>query len=512
MKKMKPSKSQTQSAPITTGGRQTERSIAVNLTTSSRPAAPLPTSLSCLTRRHLLGQMAAGISCVALSSLLLNEASAAIPQKLHFPAKAKQVLQIFCPGAASHVDLWDHKPMLEKFDGTPMPGGEEEASFQGKNGNLMRSPWPFMPAGKSGKMISSQLPFMAKHVDDMAFIHSMVSRTNTHGPGCIAMNSCFTREGYPSAGSWMSYALGSLNDNLPTYIAIQDIRGEPPNGKANWGNGFLPAQYQGVTMSAQHPLRNLARPSTISANEDRATREFLQQINHGHAQTHQGNDELTARIAAYELAAKMQLAAPEVSDLSREPQHVHEHYGTTDANPLKAAYARNCLLTRRYLEQGVRYVSLYCASRASNVDGLLNCDAHKTLKSDYDRHCPVFDQPTAALLSDMKQRGLLDQTLVIWGTEFGRMPTHQQGTTGRDHNPDAFTTWMMGAGIKGGTTYGATDDFGRRSVEDITSVYDYYATVLHLLGVDHERLTYYHNGAARRLTDVHGHVLSKILT
>jgi hypothetical protein len=421
------------------------------------------------------------------------------------------VLQIFCPGAASHIDLWEHKPMLEKFHGTPLPGGEKEVSFQGKNGNLMRPPWAFAPAGKSGKMLSTMLPHMARHADDIAFIHSMTSQTNTHGPGCINMNTCFTREGYPSAGSWVSYALGSLNDNLPTYIAIQDLRGEPPNGKANWSNGFLPARFQAVAMAAQQPLRNLARPASISSAEDEAARDFLRTINREHEQQHPGNSELSARMAAYELAAKMQLAAPEVSDLGGEPKHVHDLYGTGDANSLKAAYARNCLLARRFLERGVRYVSLYCASRASNVDGFLNWDAHKTLKADYERHCPIFDQPTAALLMDMKQRGMLNDVLVVWCTEFGRMPTHQEGTSGRDHNPDAFTTWMMGAGVKGGISHGSTDDFGRRSVHDVTSVYDFYATVLHLLGLDHEKLTYYFNGLQQRLTNVHGHVIKSVL-
>jgi hypothetical protein len=464
-----------------------------------------------LTRRHLLGQMTTGLTGVALSRLFTNELAAAPLHQPHFAPKAKQVLQIFCPGAASHMDLWDHKPMLEKFHGTPMPGADVEVTFQGKNGNLMKSPWPFAPAGQSGKMISTMLPHMAKHVDDMAFIHSMTSRTNTHGPGCIYMNSCFTREGFPSAGSWVSYALGSTNENLPTYIAIQDVRGEPPNGKANWSNGFLSAQYQAVAMAAQQPLRNLARPASIKADDEQATRDFLKLIKTEHAAAHPGNDELRARMAAYELAAKMQLTAPEVSDLAAEPAHVHELYGTGDSNKLKAAYAKNCLLARRYLEQGVRYVSLYCASRASNVDGLLNWDAHKTLKADYERHCPIFDQPTAALLTDMKQRGMLNDVLVVWCTEFGRMPTHQEGTSGRDHNPDAFTTWMMGAGVKGGVSYGETDEFGRRAAVDVATVYDFYATVLHLLGLNHEKLTYYHNGANRRLTDVHGHVIKNIL-
>ena len=456
--------------------------------------------------------MTTGLTGVALSRLFANELSAAPLNQPHFGPRAKQVLQIFCPGAASHMDLWDHKPMLEKFHGTPMPGAEVEVTFQGKNGNLMKSPWPFAPAGQSGKMISTILPHMAKHVDDIAFIHSMTSRTNTHGPGCIYMNSCFTREGFPSAGSWVSYALGTENENLPTYISIQDVRGEPPNGKANWSNGFLSAQHQAVAMAAQQPLRNLARPASINVQDEQATRDFLKLINEEHAASRPGNDELRARMASYELAAKMQLTAPEVSDLSAEPAHVHELYGTGDSNKLKASYAKNCLLARRFLEQGVRYVSLYCASRASAVDGLLNWDAHKTLKADYERHCPIFDQPTAALLTDLKQRGMLNDVLVVWCTEFGRMPTHQEGTSGRDHNPDAFTTWMMGAGVKGGVSYGETDDFGRRAAVDVATVYDFYATVLHLLGLDHEKLTYYHNGANRRLTDVHGHVIKNILT
>jgi len=466
-------------------------------------------------RRSFLNQMTTGLAGVALAQLAASAQAGgtqdAQPAQAQ-PVKAKRVLQIFCPGAASHIDLWDYRPQLEKYHGTPLPGAEGEVSFQGKNGNLMKSPWPFQPAGQCGKQISSMLPHMAAHVDDMAFIHSMTSRSNTHGPGCIFMNSCFTREGFPTAGAWISYALGTLNDNLPTYVAIQDVRGEPPNGKANWSNGFLPAQFQAVTMSAQQPLRNLSTPGSISDATEQATREFLAFANAQHAQRLAGQDDFRARMEAYELAARMQLTAPQVSDLSRESQQTHTRYGTQDANPLKAAYARNCLLARRFLEQGVRYVSLYCASRASSVDGLLNWDAHKTLKADYERHCPIFDGPTAALLTDLKQTGLLADTLVVWCTEFGRMPTHQDGTSGRDHNPDAFTTWMMGAGIRGGVSYGATDEFGRRAVENVATAYDFYATVLHLLGLDHQQLTYYHNGANRRLTDVHGHVLHNILT
>jgi hypothetical protein len=469
-------------------------------------------------RRGFLSSSYTGLAGIGLLQLLSSELRAAAPVAAadenagrHFPARARRVLQIFCPGAASHLDLWDHKPQLDKWDGKPLPGEEDLISFQGQNGNLMRSPWPFVPCGQSGKRISSLLPHLAAHVDDMAFVHSMHSKTNTHGPGCIFMNTGHAQEGFPSAGAWVSYALGSENENLPTYVALPDIRGEPPNGKANWSNGFLPARHQAIEMSSSRPIRNLRRPGGIGPAEDAATREFLRILNARHRERHPGNSELPARMASYELAARMQLSAPEVTDLDGESASIHQLYGTRDGNPLKAAYARNCLLARRLLQRGVRYVNLYCASRASGVDGLLNWDAHKTLKSDYERHGPIFDQPTAALLTDLKQRGLLDETLVLWTTEFGRMPTHQSGTTGRDHNPDGFTCWLMGAGVRGATSHGATDEFGRRAVQDPVTVWDFYATVLHLLGLDHTRLTWYYNGLDRRLTDVHGHVLHTVL-
>ena len=470
-----------------------------------------------LTRRRFLGNVYSGLGGVGLMHLLGRAAAAEQPAweagrgQTHHAPKAKRVLQIFCPGAASAMDLWEYKPSLEKYHGKPLPGEENFVSFQGKNGNLMKSPWEFAPAGESGKLITSMLPQMARHVDDIAFIHSMHSKTNTHGPGCVFMNTGHPTEGFPSAGAWTSYALGSENENLPAYVAITDVRGEPPNGKANWSNGFLPARHQAIMMSDQQPIRNLARPGSVSESEEAASRKLLARLNGNFAAVNPAESDLQARVAAYELAAKMQLSAPEVSDLARESAVTHKQYGTQDENPLKAAYARNCLLARRLLERDVRYVNLYCASRASGVDGLLNWDAHKTLKADYDRHCPIFDQPTAALLTDLKQSGLLDDTLVLWTTEFGRMPTHQAGTAGRDHNPDGFTCWMMGAGIKGGVSYGATDEFGRRAEVNPTTVWDFYATVLHLLGFEHEKLTWYHNGLDRRLTDVHGHVIKNIL-
>lgn len=469
-------------------------------------------------RRRWLGQVTTGLGGVGMLDLMSRESAAVgadspnSGHKTHHAPKAARVLQIFCPGAASAMDLWEHKPTLEKFHGQPLPGEENFVSFQGKNGNLMRSPWPFVKSGESGKPISSMLPHMAAHADDIAFLHAMHSKSNTHGPGCVFMNTGHPTEGFPAAGAWMSHALGSENENLPAYVAITDVRGEPPNGKANWSNGFLPARHQAIMMSDQQPIRNLARPESVPAGQDAASRDLLRRLNGRFSETYPADSDLRARVAAYELAARMQLSAPEVSELSRESAAVHELYGTGDENPLKAAYAKNCLLARRLLERGVRYVNLYCASRASGVDGLLNWDAHKTLKADYERHCPIFDQPTAALLTDLKQSGLLDDTLVLWTTEFGRMPTHQAGTAGRDHNPDGFTCWMTGAGIKGGVSHGATDDFGRRAALNPTTVWDFYATVLHVLGFDHERLTWYHNGLDRRLTDVHGEVIREVLS
>lgn len=472
------------------------------------------------TRRRFLGNVYTGVAGLGLLSLLCDTAKSEDSAEAawqpgtgltHHQPRAKRVLQIFCPGAASHMDLWEYKPALETWHGKPLPGEESFVSFQGKNGNLMQSPWPFVPAGECGKRISSLLPHMIRHVDDIAFLHAMTSKTNTHGPGCVFMKTGHPTEGFPSAGAWLSYALGSENKNLPTYVAIPDIRGEPPNGKANWSNGFLPARHQAIMMSDQQPIRNLQRPESISSAEEADARALLKKMNREFAQQHPGDSDLQARVAAYELAARMQLSAPEVSDLSRESEATHQQYGTRDRNPLKAAYARNCLLARRLLERDVRYVDLYCASRASGVDGLLNWDAHKTLKADYERHCAIFDQPTAALLQDLKQSGLLADTLVLWTTEFGRMPTHQAGTAGRDHNPDGFTCWMMGAGIRGGVSYGATDEFGRRAEVNPTTVWDLYATALDVLGFDHEQLTWYHNGLDRRLTDVQGTVIADVL-
>ena len=463
-------------------------------------------------RRQFLGEIGDGLKGIAFACLLLerNKLAADVRQP-HFLPKAKRVIQIFCPGAVSHMDTFDYKPELQKRNGEPLPGEEKLVSFQGANGNLMGSPWEFKRCGTTGKYVTELLPHLGQLVDEMAFIHSMTARSNTHGPACCQMNTGFVIEGYPSVGAWASYALGSETENLPAYVAIPDIRGIPPSGPANWTAGFLPAEHQGITFSAAEPIRNLARPKETSSDADEATLSFLRFINKLHAEEHPGTSELAARVRAYELAARMQLSAPEAADLSRESKATRDLYGADDPNPLTAAYARNCILARRLIERGVRFVQLFCGSRASGVDGLLNWDAHKTLRADYERHCPILDRPTAGLIKDLKSHGLLKDTLVLWTTEFGRMPTHQSGTLGRDHNPDGFTVWMLGAGVKHGVSYGATDDFGRRAVENVASIYDFHATVLHLLGLDHEKLTFYHNGINRRLTDVHGHVIKEVI-
>jgi len=464
-----------------------------------------------MNRREFLGQMGNGLTSIALAVLLeeqglLAEDSPVLGQT-HFPAKAKRVIQIFCPGAVSPMDTFDYKPELQKRSGEPLPGEEKLVSFQGANGNLMKSPWSFRQCGEAGKWVSELLPHLGQMVDDMAFIHSLTAKSNTHGPACCQMNTGFTSEGFPSMGAWISYALGTENQNLPAFVAIPDIRGIPPSGPANWTSGFLPAAHQGVVFNAAEPIRNLVTPAEITETAEVDSRKFLHWLNQMHQADHPDEADLGARVAAYELAARMQLSAPEATDLSGETKATRDLYGADHPNPLLSAYARNCMLARRLVERGVRFVQLFCGSRASGVDGLLNWDAHKTLKQDYERHCPILDKPTAGLIKDLKVRGLLKDTLILWTTEFGRMPTHQAGTLGRDHNPDGFTVWMLGAGVNAGASYGGTDEFGRRAVKDVATIYDFHATVLHLLGLNHEKLTFYHNGIKRRLTDVHGHVI-----
>lgn len=485
--------------------------------------APLSShGLGLLDRRHFLSS-AAGLGLASLLGSRATQAStppirpvieAANPlhaRAPHYPAKAKRVLVLFCSGAVSHLDSWDWKPELLRMDGKPMPGAKENfLTFQGENGNLVRPLYEFKPRGQTGKMVSDLFPHLASMTDDLTFIHSMTAKSNTHGPAENQMSTGFIFDGFPSLGSWVSYALGSEADNLPAYVAIPDPRGVPQAGVNNWGNGFLPAVFQGTAFNSSRPIYNLARPNNVSVASDLASRDVLKFLNDKHLEQFPGDTELAARIASYELAAKMQLSVPEVSDLSKESTTTLKAYGVDDPNPIKSGFAKNCLLARRLLERGVRCVKLYNGAYAMG-EGIGNWDGHKKLKEQYDKHAPIFDQPAAALIQDLRQRGLLEDTLVIWCTEFGRMPTFQKGASGRDHNPQGFTVWMTGAGVKPGISYGSTDALGHKAAENVTTIYDFHATILHLMGLDHERLSYYHNGIERRLTDVHGHVIQKIL-
>jgi uncharacterized protein (DUF1501 family) len=338
----------------------------------------------------------------------------------------------------------------------------------------------------------------------------MSAKSNTHGPAENQMGTGFTLEGFPSMGAWVSYALGSEAQDLPAFVAIPDPRGVPQTGPAQWSAGFLPAVFQGTAFGAGRPIPHLARPASIAPATDRASRDFLRLLNDRHLREHPGDAALAARIASYELAARMQLSAAAVGDLSTEPASVLESYGANDSNKLKAGFARNCILARRLLERGVRFVELFNGAYAMG-EGVGNWDGHKTLKKQYDVHGPILDQPAAALIRDLKARGMLDDTLVLLTTEFGRMPTFQKGASGRDHNPKGFTVVLAGAGVKSGHSYGATDEFGYQAAENPTTIYDLHATLLHVLGLDHERLTFYHNGIRRRLTDVHGSVVRGVL-
>ncbi|MBX9579641.1 MAG: DUF1501 domain-containing protein [Gemmataceae bacterium] len=480
-----------------------------------------PAGRGLLDRRAFLAHAGTGLGGIALAALLaergllaadkpaIDPAAPLAPRPPHHPPKAKRVLTIFCSGAVSHLDTFDYKPELVERDGRPLPG-EPLVTFQGENGNLARPLWPFKPRGQSGKMVSDLLPHLAELTDEFCFIHSLTAKSNTHGPAENQMSTGFTLDGFPSAGAWVSYALGSECRDLPAFVAVPDPRGVPQVGPNNWGSGFLPAVFQGTPFTADKPIPHLRRPAAITESADADTRAFLRMMNEEHAAARPGDAELAARLAGHELAARMQLSAAAVADLSQEPKATHALYGTDDRDPVAAGFARNCLLARRLLERGVRFVQLFNGSYAMG-EGVGNWDGHRKLKDQYEVHARIFDRPCAALLTDLKRTGLLKDTLVVWVTEFGRMPTFQKGASGRDHNPHGFTAFLAGAGVRRAHSHGATDEFGHKAVADVATIYDLHATVLHLLGLDHEKLTYYHDGIARRLTDVHGHVIRGVL-
>jgi hypothetical protein len=468
-------------------------------------------------RRDFLWELGGGLGGVALAAML-NEAQAAPAPTgrsgLHHAAKAKAVIQIFCPGGLSHVDSWDHKPELTKRQGKPFDADGKVQFFASKPGNCQGSYWPFRQHGQSGRWISDLFPKLAGKVDEMAFVHSMQSKSALHGPAMFMANSGFILPGFPSMGAWVTYGLGSESADLPSFVVLPDSRGLPPGGVINWGAGFLPAIHQGTTLNSdpsQPPLQDLFPAKEFShlrGNAEKSSRDFLGALNRAHAETRGANSELEARIGAYELAARLQLSAPEATDLTGETEATkqlyrldHEDIGT---------FGRQCLLARRLVERGVRFVQIYCGAENTGAKKIRpNWDSHEDLVRDHGSWGPILDNGAAALLTDLKSRGLLDSTLVICTSEFGRQPAAQG--KGRDHNAGAFTAWMAGGGVKGGVAYGSTDELGAKVADKPAYCYDLHATALHLLGVDHEKLTYYNNGARRRLTDVHGHVIKELL-
>ncbi|MCE9609586.1 MAG: DUF1501 domain-containing protein [Chthoniobacter sp.] len=473
----------------------------------------LPTPLS---RRAFLDFSATGLTAAALACLLGRESRAAagtaLPAAHHAP-KAKRAIHIFLVGGLSQVDSFDYKPELEALHGKALPDSSKVSTFSGAVGLLRRSDWSFRQRGQSGLWVSDLFPHLATVADELTVVRSMVADTSNHMPAMFQANSGFQSNGYPSLGSWLSYGLGNESDALPTFVVLPDARSQPNGGASNWSSGFLPATHQGVLFqSATEPIRDLFPAQPTAADAEREGLGLLARINQSHLAGHPGDGLLTARVRAYELAARMQTSIPEATDFADEPAFITRSYGLD--RPETADCGRRCLLARRLLERGTRFVQIYSGG-AFGGKPRHGWDGHEDNRENHQREAPMIDQPIAALIKDLKQRGMLEDTLLIFTTEFGRTPFAQSAAgvigAGRDHNPQGFSVWLAGAGLKGGTAFGETDDFGLRSVQDAVTWPDLHATVLHLLGLDHERLTYYHNGIQRRLTNVHGHLVKGIL-
>jgi hypothetical protein len=461
-------------------------------------------------RREWLSKIGGGVAGLAFADLLQRQGLAASVSPLqaktpHFEAKAKAVISIFCYGGVSQVDSFDPKPLLMKRQGEAMTGVGDVAVSQGHPGGLMPSPWTFRKYGHCGMDVSSLFPHVAEHVDDLALIRSMYCLSNDHGPALYQMNTGTILAGHPSVGSWVTYGLGTENENLPGYIVFTDYRGGPINGAPNWGAGYMPAAFQGTQFrSSGDPIVDLKPPQGRSREQQRQWLDLLGELNQKHLDRNPADTELSARIYSYELAFRMQKHAAEAIDISRESEATRRLYGL-DEEPTQY-FGRQALMARRLVERGVRFVQLY--SGGGNFEP--SWDAHFDLKGNHGTHAAETDKPIAGLIKDLKSRGLFDSTLIIWHGEFGRMPISQR-MDGRDHNPDGFSVWLAGGGVKGGTIIGATDDYGYRAVDNKQSVYDFHATILHLLGMDHEKLTYPFNGRDMRLTDVHGNVIREVL-
>jgi hypothetical protein len=464
-------------------------------------------------RRDFLKKAGAGFGALALADLLGTTHVAAAsnpslrtpvwaqpedplaPRASHYAPKAKAIIWLFMEGAPSGVDLFDPKPELAKRHGQKMAIDV----FNGSPGPLMRSPFTFQQYGQSGAWVCDRYPSVAKHVDEMAFIKSLHTESNDHVPALYQINTGIARPGFPSAGSWVTYGLGSESRNLPGYVVLGNRDGVK-GGPINWSAGFLPTSYQGTLFrSSGAPVLNLTRPEHVSREDQRAQLDLLQTLNEAHLREHPDEADLTARIQSFELAFRMQMEAARLVDFSDESPATRELYGL--GKEASHNFGSKCLMARRLIERGVRFIQVYS-------DG--EWDAHGNLTENHSGHCAATDQPIHGLLTDLRRRGLLDETLVVWGGEFGRMPV-SQGGDGRDHNPHGFLAWMAGAGIRGGTSYGETDEVGYKAAVDRTTVHDLHATMLHLLGIDHRRLTYLHNGRSFRLTDVAGNVLTKLL-
>jgi hypothetical protein len=472
-----------------------------------------------LSRRSFLWQFGGGLGGLALTRMLaeageLPGAPRPRPELsggLHHTARVKRVIQIFLNGGVSQPDTFDYKPDLDKRHGETFdPGtGEKVEGVTSSPGKVMKSPFPFKRHGECGRWVSSVFPHLAKHVDRMAFLMAVASKSNVHGPASYMMNTGFVLPGFPCLGSWLSYGLGRLTDNLPTFIVLPDARGLPYNQKGNFSAGFLPIAHQGTILNASGapPVPDLfpaPKAEYLTREADRDAQKLIDSLNRKHQDAHPGDSRLESRIESYEMAAKMQQSAPEVFDLQKESAATKKQYGLEE--PTAAEFGRRCLLARRLLERGVRFVQVW--SGAGGPNG--NWDNHTNIATELPPIARSVDQPVAAMLKDLQDRGLFEDTLLVWSTEFGRQP-FTQGATGRDHNAGTSVAWLAGAGVKGGTARGSSDEWSWRAESGKVYCYDLHATILHLMGIDHTKLSVRHDGTDRRLTDVHGGVIEAIL-
>lgn len=483
-----------------------------------------------MSRRDWLGRAGCGFGLLGLASLLRDEGRLGsacgadglgaralhplAPQPAHFEAKAKRVIWIFVNGGPSHVDTWDYKPELEKWDGKTIREFAPEFSnttgfFKDSVGNLMKSPFEFSARGECGKMVSSIFPHLGEHVDKMAFIHSGYTESNNHSPALFAMNTGFARMGFPCVGSWVTYGLGSESRDLPGFVVMSDPKGRglPKGHAANWSAGFLPGVHQGTHLRPTgDPIDNLHRPATVTNESQRRQLDLLGRLNGPHRERYGAESDLAARIESFELAYRMQQSAPETLDIDSEPASIHQLYGVGDEKC--DHFARQCLMARRLVERGVRFVQIY----SGGMENQRSWDGHNDIKGNHQQFADETDKPVAGLLADLAQRGLLQDTLVIWCGEFGRLPVAQiAANPGRDHNPHCFSAWLAGGGVRGGVSYGESDEIGYKAAVNRVHLNDLHATILHLLGMDHERLTYRYQGRDFRLTDVAGEVIQPIL-